>query len=77
MANKKVADAVANNEIEKYPDGSPIARYPKWIYPGGNPQYVSPKKDAHNGVLVNSKEEHDAYLKDNPDYAEKAEGWDK
>ena len=76
-------------EADKYPDGTPIVRYPKWIYPNNKPEHSSPRKEGHNGVLVNSKEEHDAYLKEHPEFGEedtfeetykpdkKAKGWDK
>jgi hypothetical protein len=40
---------------DKYPDGTIIQRYPQWIHPNG------PGKGG--SFIVNSKEEHDAYLK--------------
>lgn len=60
-------------EVEKYPDGKEIVRYPKWVYPGGKPEHSSPKKEGHNGILVNNKEEEDAVL--NPGKSKKPDDW--
>lgn len=49
-----------NNEevVEKYPDGTPIVRFPRWVYPGGKPAH----KTDHRGVLVHNQKELDAAL---------------
>ena len=77
-----MAKAPVEDTTEKYPDGTPITRYPKWIYPGGKPQLSNDRKTT-NGVLVQNKEEHDAYISEHPEFADeeapkaKAKGWDK
>lgn len=67
--SKVKAEVVA----DKYPDGTDIIRYPRWIYPGGK----LTAENAKQGVHVADKAEHDAYVEDHPEFAEKAEGWDK
>lgn len=47
MSGKKIEE-----EIERYADGTPIQRYPKWI--------VLP--DGRTRVIVQNKKEHDAAL---------------
>lgn len=59
MAKKEVAV----DEVEKYPDGSPIVRFPRWVYPGGKPSVNPTNKNQHDGILVNNQEELDAAFK--------------
>lgn len=50
-------------EVKKYPDGTEIKQFPKWVYPGGKPVHASPaNRTQHNGVLVNNEKELQAVL---------------
>lgn len=44
-------------EVERYPDGTEIKRFPRWVYPGGKPQTNPANKYEHNGILVNNSME--------------------
>lgn len=56
-----MVDAV--EEIERYPDGTEVKRFPRYVYPGGKPATNPANRYEHNGVLVNNQKELDAALK--------------
>ena len=64
--------------MAKYPDGTEIVQYPKYLYHGGKAQLSADRKSVTNAVLVKSEKEHKDFLKANPDFIEHApEGEDE
>lgn len=65
-------------EVEHYPDGSEIKRFPRWVYPGDKPSISGERRHSHNGVLVNNEDELKAALTSFGDVEtteEKPKGW--
>lgn len=71
-------------EVEKYPNGEEIKRFPRWVYPGDKPVVSGERRHTHNGVLVNNEKELKEALAsfgegeiEQPSKDNKKAGWNK
>lgn len=44
-------------EVKRYPDGTEIQQFPRWVYPGGKIARNPENRFEHNGVLVQNEME--------------------